>query len=54
MYVIFAAAVFVTCSQPHVVDVLAVAILGTCLLPQQQQRSRSVFFLSNFFANNNN
>ncbi len=30
MYVIFAAAVFLTCSQQHVVDVLAVASLGTC------------------------
>ncbi len=28
-YVIFAAAVFITCSQQHVVDVLAVASLGT-------------------------
>ncbi len=30
MYDIFAAAVFLTCSQQHVVDVLAVASLGTC------------------------
>ncbi len=30
MHVIFAAAVFLTCSQQHVVDVLAVASLGTC------------------------
>ncbi len=30
MYVIFAAAVFLTCSQQHVVDVLAVASLGNC------------------------
>ncbi len=30
MYVIFAAAVFLKCSQQHVVDVLAVASLGTC------------------------
>ncbi len=29
-YVICAAAVFLTCSQQHVVDVLAVASLGTC------------------------
>ncbi len=28
--VICAAAVFLTCSQQHVVDVLAVASLGTC------------------------
>ncbi len=30
MYVVFAAAVFLTCSQQHDVDVLAVASLGTC------------------------
>ncbi len=30
MYVIFAAAVFLTCSQQHVVDVLTVASLGAC------------------------
>ncbi len=30
MYVVFAAAVYLTCSQQHVVDVLAVASLGTC------------------------
>ncbi len=30
MYVIFAAAVFLTCSQQHVVDVLAIASLSTC------------------------
>ncbi len=30
MYVIFAAAVFPTCSQQHVVDILAVASLGNC------------------------
>ncbi len=29
MYVIFAAALFLTCSQQHVMDVLAVASLGT-------------------------
>ncbi len=31
MYVIFAAAVFLTCSKQHVVDILAVASLSTCL-----------------------
>ncbi len=30
IYVICAAAVFLTCSQQHVVDILAVASLGTC------------------------
>ncbi len=30
MYVIFAAAVFLTCSKQHVVDILAVASLSTC------------------------
>ncbi len=30
MYVIFAAAEFLTCSQQHVVDVLAIASLGAC------------------------
>ncbi len=30
MYVIFAEAVFLTCSQQLVVDILAVANLGTC------------------------
>ncbi len=30
MYVIFAVAVFLTCSQQHFVDVLVVASLGTC------------------------
>ncbi len=30
IHVICAAAVFLTCSQQHVVDVLAVASLGTC------------------------
>ncbi len=37
-YMLYAASVFLTCSQQHVVDVLAVACLGT----QQQQRSRSI------------
>ncbi len=30
MYVIYAASVFLTLSQQHVMDVLAVASLGTC------------------------
>ncbi len=40
IYLICAAAVFLSCSQQHVVDVLAVASLG--ILALSQQRSRSI------------
>ncbi len=36
-YTVCAAAVFPTCSQQHVVDILAVARLGTCAATAAQQ-----------------